>query len=56
MGCTSLLMLGLSVKAQSSSTEKNNMNMKMNAGIITPKLAETKAFYQRVLTCIKFRD
>jgi catechol 2,3-dioxygenase-like lactoylglutathione lyase family enzyme len=23
--------------------------MKMNAGIITPKLAETKAFYQRVL-------
>jgi catechol 2,3-dioxygenase-like lactoylglutathione lyase family enzyme len=50
IACTSLLMLSLCVKAQTASTEKHHtMNMKMNAGIVTAKLAETKQFYQAVL-------
>lgn len=35
--------------SQTEMTNKNQMNMKLNAGIITPKLAETKNFYVNVL-------
>ena len=50
LACTSLLLLSLNVKAQANSTEKHNtMNMKMNAGIVTAKLKETKEFYQNIL-------
>lgn len=37
------------VFSQSSSTSKKSYNMKLNAGIITPKLAETKTFYTEKL-------
>jgi predicted enzyme related to lactoylglutathione lyase len=39
----------VSVFAQQSSTSKKSYNMKLNAGIITPKLAETKTFYTEKL-------
>lgn len=42
IACTSLLLLNLCVKAQTPT-------IKMNAGIITSKLAETKKFYKEVL-------
>lgn len=35
--------------SQTGSTTKNQNKMKLNAGIITKKLAETKAFYTKVL-------
>ncbi|MGK7393271.1 MAG: VOC family protein [Candidatus Cyclobacteriaceae bacterium M3_2C_046] len=35
--------------SQQASTTLNNSDMKMNAGIITEKLAETKKFYQEKL-------
>lgn len=35
--------------AQTESPQQKLSNMKLNAGIITNKLAETKAFYQEVL-------
>ena len=35
--------------AQNGSTTKNNKKMKLNAGIVTAKLAESKAFYTSVL-------
>lgn len=35
--------------SQTSSTIKNQNKMKLNAGIITNKLAETKAFYTKIL-------
>ncbi|HMQ49401.1 MAG TPA: VOC family protein [Saprospiraceae bacterium] len=34
---------------QGQSTQKQQIPMKMNAGIVTEKLAETKAFYTQVL-------
>lgn len=37
------------VFSQIDSTTKNQIKMKLNAGIITPKLAETKAFYTKIL-------
>lgn len=43
-----LACLGLPVQAQTDTTMKQQ-NMKMNAGIVTAKLAETKAFYTEVL-------
>lgn len=50
IACTSLLLLSLCAKAQPSEIEKHHtVNMKMNTGIITKKLAETKKFYQTVL-------
>ncbi|CAN5643835.1 hypothetical protein BH10BAC2_BH10BAC2_29790 [soil metagenome] len=50
IACTSLLLLSLCTKAQTTATEKQDMmNIKMNAGIITAKLDETKKFYQTVL-------
>lgn len=48
IACTSLLLLSLCTKAQAPTTEKHH-TMKMNAGIITTKLGETKKFYQTVL-------
>jgi catechol 2,3-dioxygenase-like lactoylglutathione lyase family enzyme len=45
----STFFLALSVFSQASSTTKNHIEMKLNAGIITPKLAETKAFYTEIL-------
>lgn len=51
IACTSLLLLSLCTKAQPTEIEKRPaMNMKMNTGIITEKLAETKKFYQNVLS------
>jgi uncharacterized glyoxalase superfamily protein PhnB len=50
IACTSLLLLSLCTKAQTTATEKHHtMNMKMKAGIVTAKLEETKKFYQTVL-------
>lgn len=50
IACTSLLLLGLCTKAQTTATKKHHtMNMKMNAGCVTAKLQETKKFYQTVL-------
>lgn len=44
-----LLCLSTAVFAQSSTSQsKTAMNMKMNAGIITEKLSETKEFYTKV--------
>jgi catechol 2,3-dioxygenase-like lactoylglutathione lyase family enzyme len=37
------------MKAQESSTTKHEITMKLNAGIITEKLSETKEFYTRIL-------
>jgi len=45
--CLSLLVLD--VCAQGTSGIKQQKKMKLNAGIITPKLKETKAFYTDVL-------
>ena len=36
-------------KAQSTTTISNTFNMKLNAGILTQKLAQTKAFYTEKL-------
>lgn len=41
--------LTANVFCQTSSATKNQIKMKLNAGIITPKLAETKEFYTNVL-------
>ena len=35
--------------SQTSSTIKNKSKMKLNAGIVTPKLSETKTFYTEIL-------
>lgn len=43
------LLLSASTFAQSGPTSKNKTNMKLNAGIITEKLAETKKFYTKTL-------
>ena len=48
IACTSFLLLSLCTKAQAPTTEKHH-TMKMNAGIITTELGETKKFYQTVL-------
>lgn len=45
----SLFVFTMATFAQSTLTIKNQKNMKLNAGIITNKLAETKAFYTNVL-------
>ena len=39
----------VTIMAQTNSNTKNKNTMKMNAGITTTKLAETKAFYTNVL-------
>lgn len=39
----------LNTHAQANKTLKNQFSMKLNAGIITPKLAESKAFYMQHL-------
>ena len=39
----------ITIKAQSESTHQNSQTMKLNAGIITEKLAETKTFYTDIL-------
>lgn len=44
-----LFSLATNVFSQSSSTIKNQIKMKLNAGIITKKLAETKTFYTNIL-------
>ncbi len=46
-----LLLLSFSTLlfSQQLSTTENEMKMKMNAGIITEKLAETKKFYTKIL-------
>lgn len=45
----SLCMMWGSAHPQESSTIKHELTMKLNAGIITAKLAESKAFYTEVL-------
>ncbi|MBL6447270.1 VOC family protein [Fulvivirga sp. 29W222] len=44
-----LLSLSATVFAQSDTDNKSIMNMKMNAGVITRKLKETRKFYTEVL-------
>ena len=44
-----MVCLAASLLAQTKLTPQNPNKMKLNAGIVTPKLAETKAFYQQVL-------
>ena len=48
---TALTVVFLSVNAfsQNKLTSKNQIKMKLNAGIITEKLAETKTFYTKIL-------
>ena len=41
--------LTANVFSQTSSTTKNQKKMKLNAGIVTEKLAETKQFYTKTL-------
>ena len=41
--------LNANAYSQSNSTVKNQTKMKLNAGVITTKMAETKAFYINVL-------
>jgi catechol 2,3-dioxygenase-like lactoylglutathione lyase family enzyme len=41
--------LTATVFSQTNSTTKNQSNMKLNAGIVTEKLKETKAFYTNIL-------
>ena len=56
---TFLIILGLSqqVFSQANTQTKNKNTMKLNAGIITSKLAETKAFYTKYLDFgIKFEN
>ena len=56
---TFLISLGIShqVYSQSNTYTKNKNNMKLNAGVITSKLAETKAFYANYLGFgIKFEN
>jgi catechol 2,3-dioxygenase-like lactoylglutathione lyase family enzyme len=47
----SLLLIGLTsnVYAQKNMTKNKQATMKLNAGIITPRLAESKAFYTSIL-------
>ena len=45
----SLMMLFFNANTQINSTNKNQVNMKLNAGILTEKIQETKAFYKDVL-------
>lgn len=49
--CLTLLFAGASLGAfsQNNDTVKNNITMKLNAGIVTSKLAATKAFYTSYL-------
>ena len=42
--------LTANVFSQTSSTTKNQNKMKLNAGIVTSKLAETKEFYTKMLS------
>lgn len=44
-----LVCLCANVFSQTDSTTKNQNKMKLNAGIVTAKLAETKTFYTNVL-------
>lgn len=44
-----VILLAANVYAQKDSTIKNQNKMKLNAGIITTKLAESKAFYTNML-------
>ena len=48
---TALSVVYLSVNAfsQTNAKTKNQIKMKLNAGIITEKLAETKTFYTKIL-------
>ena len=48
---TALTVVFLSVNAfsQNKLTSKNQIKMKLNAGIITEKMAETKTFYTKIL-------
>jgi len=41
--------LSTSIFSQSSTNDKTNLKMKLNAGIITDKIAESKEFYTKVL-------
>ncbi len=41
--------LTANANSQASSTIKNQAKMKLNAGILTTKLAESKAFYSDIL-------
>lgn len=43
------LCLGTSLNAQAQPCTKNQKPMKLNAGVITTKLAESKAFYTNIL-------
>jgi catechol 2,3-dioxygenase-like lactoylglutathione lyase family enzyme len=45
-----VLLLSANMFAQSDSATKTNREMKLNAGIVTNKLAETKKFYSSVLS------
>lgn len=44
-----LLVFGLKGMTQTQMSNKNERKMKMNAGIVTEKIEETKAFYTSVL-------
>ncbi|MFD2572674.1 VOC family protein [Spirosoma soli] len=44
-----LSLITLDVSAQVTNSSKKQTTMKLNAGIVTPKLKETKAFYTAVL-------
>lgn len=44
-----LIAICLAAKALPQNTTNNQINMKLNAGIITPRLPETKRFYTEIL-------
>lgn len=44
-----IIVSGMSAYSQTKSANSNTTNMKMNAGIVTSKLAESKAFYTQYL-------
>jgi uncharacterized glyoxalase superfamily protein PhnB len=44
-----LVYLSVNALSQTNSTIRNQYKMKLNAGIVTEKLSETKAFYTKIL-------
>lgn len=44
-----IICLSANAHSQTNSTTKNQSKMKLNAGIVTEKLAETKTFYTNIL-------
>lgn len=44
-----IAVLGVCVAYTANGQDKNRVNMRMNAGIVTSKLSESKQFYQEVL-------